>query len=317
MYANMMVGISGRRVRARVFSVHAPTQAVRDEAVHDEFFSSLRAELSSVPVGWITFLNADFNAALGPLASAGIGASSPDKENDGGARVRELVAECGITLLNTFGEHASLTSWRSATGREHRIDYVGVSSWAAHFAVRAGVRKDVDMSFSVEVDHWPVQAAFEFSLEVAAKAPPSIRWDRDAMRDSQRASLFEEALKQRMPPPCGRLCEDAESLICTVREVGAEHFTLVKGGQRKAWISDYTFLLMRQAWQCKDVLRDARVWLRSVHLAPVFWSWRLAARLCGGEVAADCLQVVAEVRVHLPAERLEGEVTEPGGCAEG
>ena len=38
MYANMMVGISGRRVRARVFSVHAPTQAVRDEVAHDELF---------------------------------------------------------------------------------------------------------------------------------------------------------------------------------------------------------------------------------------------------------------------------------------
>ena len=117
MYADAAVGISERRARARIFSVLAPTQAVQDESIHVEFFAAVRAELASVPTGWITFLNADFNAALGPFASAGSGAFSPDKENEGGTRLRELVAERGITLLNILREHAQLSSWRSATGR--------------------------------------------------------------------------------------------------------------------------------------------------------------------------------------------------------
>ena len=138
------------------------------------------------------------------------------------------------------------------------------------------------MSFSVEVDHWPAQAACNFGLEPAARLAPSIRWDRAAMTDLVKAGVFEEALKQRVSDLGGRPCQDAERFICTVREVGMELSTLDAPGPRKAWISDSSFQLMREAWRCKDLLRDARVWLRSVHVAPVFWAWLFAVGLrCG------------------------------------
>ena len=127
---------SSAALKARVSNVHAPQQGIREEEVHDSFYTSFRRALGTVPAGWLFVVCGDLNTNMGPSTSLGC-------DNGGGRRLRDLLGEFHHAALNTLYDNPDLTTWRSTASTEHRLDCVFISPWAVgiHEEHECGERK--------------------------------------------------------------------------------------------------------------------------------------------------------------------------------
>ena len=147
-----------------------------------------------------------------------------------------------------------LSTWRASRGQEHRLDYTAIYMKDVGLMQHAGIRTDVNMAFSPEIDHWPVNDGslgneFRFDLRNTLVA---------------RAHELDNA---------GRSFQRLRGVNDAMRGVGSKYF-LSWSGPRRQWVSRRAFELMKEAWTAKDDSRDARRRLRHARLFPLFRSWK-------------------------------------------
>ena len=84
----------------------------------------------------------DANARVGSVQSSWIGPMSPEKENQNGRQLHQMLEEFDQIASNTFFLQGG-SSWTSSTGAQARIDYVAIPrQWALSLVV-AGTHGEI------------------------------------------------------------------------------------------------------------------------------------------------------------------------------
>ena len=84
----------------------------------------------------------DANARVGSLQISSIGPMRPEKENQNGRQLHEMLEEFDQIASNTFFLQGG-SSWASSTGAQARIDYVAIPrQWASSLVV-AGTHGEI------------------------------------------------------------------------------------------------------------------------------------------------------------------------------
>ena len=135
---------------------HAP-QSGNLESVKDEFWAQLWDLCTQLKTSYPSahfVLPIDANGRVGSVQSESLGSCQPDKENDGGCRLRMFAESFHFRAANTWWNAGP--TWCSSRGYWHRIDYVLVDESDLSEVLDAMTYAEIDLTFNASADHIPV-----------------------------------------------------------------------------------------------------------------------------------------------------------------
>ena len=201
----------------------------------------------------------DANARVGSVQSSWIGPMRPEKENQNGRQLHQMLEEFDQIASNTFFLQGG-SSWTSSTGAQARIDYVAIPrQWASSLVV-AGTHGEIVLGSGDFTDHKVVYA------KVRMRAPgartdllrkPRVCDARAVVEGGCVIEQFREELaKAPEIPKWVALDAHAELLAKWLRIKSAEFFSIPARRPRKPWITRRTFALIAQK---QPMLRELSV----------------------------------------------------------
>ena len=191
----------------------------------------------------------DANARVGSVQSSWIGPMRPEKENQNGRQLHQMLEEFDQLASNTFFSQGGF-SWTSSTAAQARNDYVATPrQWASSLVV-AGTHREIVLGTGDFTDHKVVYA------KVWMRAPgartdllrkPRVCDARAAVEGGWTIEQFREELA-RAPeiPRWVGIDTHAELLAKWLRIKSAEYFPVRARRPRKPWIAKRTCALIAQ-----------------------------------------------------------------------
>jgi len=166
----------------------------------DDMVAWLRAQLLDISGGTTPFIGLDLNDGVGVVEGAllpqsdpsdrTVGPFTPQTQRYAGTRLRKLCLELGLAFINTYAD-AGNTYYPAGKGVSKKLDYIIAPIDLLRDSFEHCKVLDVDGHYlqlrnSVAPwDHWPLLARFAFDhwqQVQRSRAPPTPRWDHDAMR---------------------------------------------------------------------------------------------------------------------------------------
>ena len=199
----------------------------------------------------------DANARVGSVQSSWIGPMRPEKENQNGRQLHQMLQEFDQIASNTFFLQGG-SSWTSSTGAQARIDYVAIPrQWASSLVV-AGTHGEIVLVSGDFTDHKVVYA------KVRMRAPGArtdlLRKPRVCWAVVEGGCVIEQFRDELAKAPeitkWVALDTHAELLAKWLRIKSAEFFSIPARRPRKPWITKRTFALIAQK---QPMLRELSV----------------------------------------------------------
>ena len=148
----MRVVMTISSINLHIISAHAPYEDAHIDR-RTAFWDALAAELGTIrehPSN-LTLLLVDANAHVGSIPSPSIGKCVVQAENENGASLRATTEETSVVLVNTFFDAGP--TWTGSTGKQSRIDYVGVSTKLKACIARCFIAEDIYLATGERDDH--------------------------------------------------------------------------------------------------------------------------------------------------------------------
>jgi hypothetical protein len=159
----LVLRVAAPYLRAIVVVAHAPHSGT-DIAEIDAWWNSLSDEVPAPYRDWPLLLLCDANTHVGSTTSGHIGSFQAGKADDKTAPFEDYVARSALWLPSTFEQYqkGESNTWSHTTGRQKRLDYVGLPLCWAFTTCEAWVSNDIDPAI-VREDHFAACVAVSFT----------------------------------------------------------------------------------------------------------------------------------------------------------
>ena len=159
----LVLRVAAPYLRAIVVVAHAPHSGT-DIAEIDAWWNSLSDEVPAPYRDWPLLLLCDANTHVGSTTSGHIGSFQAGKADDKTAPFEDYVARSALWLPSTFEQYqkGEGNTWSHTTGRQKRLDYVGLPLCWAFTTCEAWVSNDIDPAI-VREDHFAACVAVSFT----------------------------------------------------------------------------------------------------------------------------------------------------------
>lgn len=203
---HLFVQVSAPHLSLRILAIHAPHEEASD-CTPDQWWHFIEQKimhrLPSLPL----VILGDCTARLGSSVSEAVSNCGAELETACGTLLHSCMLDHGLCAPSTFHEFhdGDTTTWISAGGSPHRLDYVLLpKAWQA-FQVRSYVQMDVGLALSRH-DHFVAAVDVTFALkDSATKRSKGLRIDVKQCQDASKCQQFVGFLQQPLTIPwtCG------------------------------------------------------------------------------------------------------------------
>ncbi|CAE7470207.1 unnamed protein product [Symbiodinium sp. CCMP2592] len=165
-YRHLIVQISAPRLQLMVAVLHAPSLSKHPYAEVSSFWDQRCREISRRPDGSDFLILVDANARLGSAVSDSVGDHDGEEEQEAGSLFHTFVIQLGGYVPATFSAHhqGPSTTWRSALGGRHRIDYIVTPQAWSTYGLTTSVLQNFE-ALQLREDHKPVALSCAFGYK--------------------------------------------------------------------------------------------------------------------------------------------------------
>ena len=158
----LILRVAAPFLRVVVVVAHAPHSG-NDLQEIDRWWAALSDEVPTAYREWPLLLLCDANAHVGATTSAHIGSYQAGRADDKTPPFEDYLARSTLWLPSTFEEHqrGEGNTWSHSTGRQKRLDYVGLPQCWAFTLCEAWISTNIDPAIARE-DHFAACVAVSF-----------------------------------------------------------------------------------------------------------------------------------------------------------
>ena len=243
----LILRVQSRNLQALIVCGHAPHTGYAEIDVQ-RWWNDLQEKIDKAGNGLETILLIDANSRVGSSTTENIGDHQAEEESFGGDKLHAVLKQSHIWLPSTFRmcQTGPGSTWRHPSGKESRIDFIGLPmSWKTLWC-RTFVVQDFSITSS-DYDHLPVVGEVQGHMQRWKQKNTNQfghRMRRIDCSDTTVRQHFREAYAQ-MPQPSWKMDVHAH----------VEH------------MNDYAFRAVRTLPKAAQVLR------RKSHLSEETWYW--------------------------------------------
>ena len=281
-------------------SMHAP-QSGAEDTERQTWWSSTMELLRPFRHRDLMILAADYNARLPHSKPPWIGNLVCEKGNKNTEYFYNFIEELNLMAPSTHEElhEGTTTTWRHATGREARLDYVLTpkEQWQS---IRSTSWSWLDVGNAIP-DHFPTGLKIQFygTTSCYKKTPKKIDWD--SLCDPENTQKLRSAVRQiPVASWTTTATEQVEHLNNALHDKLCETFPKKGTSLRRPYISEATWALRQRRQRLLTALRTMHLHEKDTGLRYVWARWsgqkRLAPLLCFGVDMQVTRLLLGEVR---------------------
>ena len=244
---------------------YAPTEAATD-ADKDAFYNQLQSLLDRTSTRDVTIVMGDMNAKVGTFVPGDgevVGTNGLGIRNDNGTRFVDLCQRCGLVIGGTLFPHKQVHkgTWRSPDGRTvNQIDHIAISRRHRSFLLDVRSFRGADIGLT---DHYLVAARVRLKLKKESRNEQPRLFDVQKLRSQETRDEFRDMLEAKLAaPPPNEVNFEWNEWKSAMQET-AETVLGRRRGHREDWISDSTWLLIKEKKDLKIKMESSAIETRS------------------------------------------------------
>lgn len=266
----LVLRVAAPYLRAIVVVAHAPHSG-HDISEIDQWWNSLTDEVPALYQDWPLLLLCDANSHVGSTTSSYIGSFQAGKADEKTAPFEDYVARSALWLPSTFEQFqkGDGSTWSHTTGRQKRLDYVGLPTCWAYTNCEAWVSQQIDPAI-VREDHHAACVAVSFT------SAGRDRWQKQS--DAQLRHLDVRGIQWEGLNAHSDLWVDVHSHLNYLQQQLIEHLApqnrAARSKPKKTTISESTWQMVCEKREWRTTLHQYQTLQKRSILGQVFSSWK-------------------------------------------